>query len=377
MSLRAVTLPQILKSAGYATGIFGKWHLGDEDAYQPDRRGFDEVFIHGTGGIGQSFPGSAGDAPGNTYFNPAIKHNGRFDKTAGYCTDVFFAQATQWIESRKGTDKPFFAWIATNAPHAPLQVRPEDEARYAGKVKPMLAKFFGMIANIDDNVGKLMAKLKALGLEENTIVIFMTDNGGTVGVDFYNAGMRGGKITPYLGGTRVPFLVRWPGVVAPGDRPQLAAHVDLLPTLAESATATPPADARAKWEGRSLVPLLKDANAKWDDRLFFAHVGRWAKGKAAESKYAHCSVRDSRYQLVSAAKDDKKAWQLFDLKSDPAEKTDIAPANPDIVNRLETAYDAWWQQALPDLENEGAFGPKVNPFKEQFLKQFGDGPKAQ
>jgi arylsulfatase len=370
MSLKAVTLPQVLKSAGYATGIFGKWHLGDEDAYQPDRRGFDEVFIHGTGGIGQSYPGSAGDAPGNTYFNPAIKHNGRFEKTNGYCTDVFFAQATKWIESRKGADKPFFAWIATNAPHAPLQVRPEDEARYAGKVKPMVAKFFGMIANIDDNVGRLMAKLKELGLEENTVVVFMTDNGGTVGCNLYNAGMRGEKTTPYLGGIRVPFLVRWPGVVAPGDRTQLAMHVDLVPTLAEIAGAAPPAEIRTKWEGRSLMPLLKEANAKWDDRLFFAHIGRWPKGKAVESKYSGCSVRDSRYQLVSAAKDNKKAWQLFDLKTDLAEKTDVAAAHPEIVKRLETAYDQWWERSLPDLDNEDAVGPKVNPFKEQYRKQF-------
>src|SRR5262245_41170005 len=126
LTLNATTLAQVLKSAGYTTGIFGKWHLGDQAEYQPDRRGFDEVFIHGGGGIGQTFPGSCGDAPGNTYFDPAILHNGRFEKTHGYCTDVFFAQATQWMESVKGK-RPFFAYLTPNAPHAPLQVRPEDE----------------------------------------------------------------------------------------------------------------------------------------------------------------------------------------------------------------------------------------------------------
>ena len=132
LTLEATTLADVLRIAGYHTGIFGKWHLGDEPAYQPDRRGFEEVFIHGGGGIGQTYPGSCGDAPGNTYFDPAILHNGKFERTQGYCTDVFFARALRWIDEVKGA-APFFAYIPCNAPHAPLQVRPEDEARYAGK----------------------------------------------------------------------------------------------------------------------------------------------------------------------------------------------------------------------------------------------------
>src|SRR4051794_5039142 len=149
LTLKATTVAQVLKSAGYTTGIFGKWHLGDEPERWPDKRGFDEMFIHGGGGIGQSYPGSCGDAPGNTYFNAVLLHNGTFEKTSGYCTDVFFRQALRWIDSVKGK-KPFFCYIATNAPHASLQVRPEDEKRYSGKVKnPNVAKFFGMIANID------------------------------------------------------------------------------------------------------------------------------------------------------------------------------------------------------------------------------------
>ncbi|WP_395142063.1 arylsulfatase, partial [Armatimonas sp.] len=217
LSLKATTLAQVLKKAGYATGIFGKWHLGDEDAYQPDKRGFDEVFIHGAGGIGQSYPGTCGDAPGNTYFDPAIWHNGRFEKTKGYCTDVFFDQATRWIEEKRGGKAPFFAYITPNAPHGPLQVRPEDEARYAGKVDKQAAKFFGMIANIDDNVGKLLERLKALGIERETLVIFMNDNGGTAGVKVFNAGMRASKNTVYQGGTRAASFWRWSGTLKPAD----------------------------------------------------------------------------------------------------------------------------------------------------------------
>src|SRR5580765_2718197 len=107
----ATTLAQVLKGAGYTTGIFGKWHLGDEPAYWPDKRGFDEMFIHGAGGIGQSYPGSCGDAPGNTYFNPAILHNGKFEKTKGYCTDVFFARALEWMDARRKDNAPFFAYV--------------------------------------------------------------------------------------------------------------------------------------------------------------------------------------------------------------------------------------------------------------------------
>ncbi len=215
LSPNAVTLAQVLKSAGYTTGIFGKWHLGDEPDRWPNRRGFDEMFIHGAGGIGQSYPGSCGDAPGNTYFNPAILHNGTFEKTSGYCTDVFFGEAISWIEAVKGR-KPFYCYIATNAPHAPLDVRPADEARYTGKVQnPNVAKFFGMISNIDDNVGRLLAKLREWNLERSTLVIFMNDNGGTVGVDMHNAGMRGSKATPWLGGTRASSLWRWPGTLEP------------------------------------------------------------------------------------------------------------------------------------------------------------------
>src|SRR5258705_9396515 len=156
MSLKAVTIAQVLKSAGYATGIFGKWPLGDKPAYQPNKRGFDEVFIHGAGGIGQTYAGSCGDAPGNSYFNPAILHNGRFEKTSGYCTDLFFAQAARWINEKRTGPKPFLAYIAPNAPHAPLDCPDEYFKRYQGKVPDMAAKFFGMIENIDDNFGALL-----------------------------------------------------------------------------------------------------------------------------------------------------------------------------------------------------------------------------
>lgn len=379
LTLKATTLAQVLKSAGYTTGIFGKWHLGDEAEYQPNRRGFDEVFIHGAGGIGQSYPGSCGDAPGNSYFNPFILHNGTFEKTDGYCTDVFFNQALKWVEAKSG-QQPFFCYIATNAPHGPLHVRPEDEARYLEKVRDTgsgkavsdLAKFFGMIANIDDNVGKLLARLTDLGIDRNTLVVFVNDNGGTEGVRFFNAGMRGSKVTPWLGGTRASSLWRWPGTLKPADVGGLAAHIDVFPTLAEIAGAKLSDEIKSQIEGRSLVPLLKDPQAPWADRSLVTHVGRWPKGEdPAKWKYSNCSLRTPQWHLVSVARPGEEQWQLFDVSQDYAEKNNVAADHPQVVVDLEKSYNAWWDSVQPQLINEKAVGPKENPYKELFVKQFG------
>jgi len=234
-----------------------------------------------------------------------------------------------------------------------------------------VAKFFGMIANIDDNVGQLLAKLKEWDLERNTLVIFMNDNGGTVGVRLFNAGMRGEKCTPWEGGTRAASFWRWPGTFKPADVDRLAAHIDVFPTLAELAGAKLPSDVAKKLDGRSLIPLLRDPKAAWPDRMLVTHVGRWAKGQAAASKYAQCRVRNQRYSLVSVGRGELPAWQLFDLAGDYGERHDIAAAHPKVVKELSAYYDRWWQEVFPCLENENAVGPKMNTFKELYLKQFG------
>jgi arylsulfatase A-like enzyme len=364
LTLRATTLAQVLKSAGYATGIFGKWHLGDEPDRWPTKRGFDEMFIHGAGGIGQTFPGSCGDAPGNKYFDPAILHNGKFERTRGYCTDVFFRRAQSWIESVKGK-QPFFAYITPNAAHAPLDVPDKYFQHYQGKVPEPVAKFYGMIENIDENMGQLLARLNEWGISDNTLVIFTTDNGSATGAAVFNAGMRGSKNSPYQGGTRVPSFWRWPaGFRGGADCGALTAHIDIFPTLAEIAGAKLTSDLRRQVEGRSLLPLLRSPNTEWSDRVLITHLGRWPRGEAANSKYAGCSIRDRRYKLVNNE-------ELYDLRSDPGEKHNVITDHPDVTKRLRAAYDDWWQSVLPHLENENAVGPKVNPFKELYRKQFG------
>jgi len=379
LSLKATTLAEVLQSAGYTTGIFGKWHLGDEAEYQPNRRGFAEVFIHGGGGIGQIYPGSCGDAPGNKYFDPAILHNGQFEKTHGYCTDVFYEQATQWIDSQRKNDRPFFAYIPTNAPHGPYIAKPQDKALYEGQgLAESTESFFGMLHNIDQNVGKLLAKLDEWGIAKNTLVVFMNDNGGTAGVSVFNAGMRGSKGTPWLGGTHASSFWRWPGAIQPVDCDRLAAHLDFFPTLAEIAGAKIPVEVQPQVEGRSLVPLIENPASNWADRTLVTHLGRWPKfADPNASKYKACSIRNSRWQLVSEKGAAEPDWQLFDLKADYAEINDVASQHPEIVKELASAFDLFWAESLPLMVNEEAVGPAINPFQELYYQQFGGSPTAE
>jgi arylsulfatase A-like enzyme len=389
LALSATTLPQLLRSAGYTTGIFGKWHLGDEDAYQPERRGFDRVFIHGAGGIGQRYPGSCGDAPGNTYFNPFIRSDGRFVKTRGYCTDVFFKEATAWMDGCRKAGQPFFCYVATNAPHAPYDCPPGTDAVPLEKLeaaglpqgpKPtrgQVAAFYGMIENIDANLGRLLRQLDAWGIAENTLLVFSTDNGTAAGRGVFNDGMNGAKGSPHRGGTRVPSFWRWPGTLPAGvDVPAVTAHVDVLPTLCAIAGAEIPADVAAKLEGRSLLPLLRDAQAAWPDRPLVTHVGRWERGKAAESAYRNCRIREGRWQAVNT-KNRADGWELYDLAADPGETTDRAAAEPDTLTRLTATYDAWWRSVQPALVNEDQDGPAENPFREAFWSQMGGRPTVE
>jgi arylsulfatase len=209
----------------------------------------------------------------------------------------------------------------------------------------------------------------------------MNDNGGTAGVQVFNAGMHGSKGTPWMGGTRASSFWRWPGTLNPTVVNKLTAHVDFFPTLAELAGATLNDSVRQQGEGRSLLPLLKDPNAAWEDRTLVTHVGRWAKGSPPENaKYQNCSVRTTRWHLVSAGGGNGKGkgkeshhWQLFDVQADPGEKTDIAAQHPDVVAKMNADYDVWWKSVQPQLVNEDAVGPAENSFKTLYQQQFGEG----
>lgn len=354
------TMPEMLRDAGYTTGIFGKWHLGDQAPYRPDQRGFDEVFIHGAGGIGQSYAGSCGDAPGNKYFDPYILHNNKFEKTEGFCTDIFFSEAMNWMNTQKGK-KPFFAYITTNAPHGPFIAPDSYKKKFldAGFGSSTVG-FYGMIENIDDNVGRLTEQLAAWGIENDTLLIFMTDNGPSA--SNYNGDHKGKKGSVDEGGTRVPSFWRWPGVLDAGtDVDRVANHYDLLPTFAQIVDGTP--QQADELHGRSLVPLLKDANTEWEDRFRVFHKGRWPKGGAEQARENGFAVRNQRFRLVGRN-------TLYDMEQDPSQKTNVIDQHPELAKEMNAAYDAWFDKALPNMVNEDAPLTGHNTFHLMFWKQY-------
>ena len=374
MSLDTFTLPQQLKTVGYTTGIFGKWHLGDEAAYRPESRGFDEVYIHGGGGIGQSYKGSCGDAPKNTNIDPALFHNWIFEKTTGYCTDLFFAQAIKWMESKHQSKQPFFAYITPNAAHGPHVVPKNYYEHYLGKpgVDEDTAKFMGMIENVDTNFGVLLKKLTEWGIADNTLVIYLGgDNGGTAGVKIFNAGMRSGKGTPYMGGTRTPAFFRWPAgkIPAGAECKALTAHIDLLPTLSAITGAVLNDQLIKQVEGKSFVSLLRNPQEQWGERTLVHHVGRWNSDEVAKAQYNKCAIQNAQFTLVN----DK---ELYDLKTDPGESKNVIAEYPEIAAKLRATYNQWWIDVQPRLVNEDGYktAPTINPFHEIYYKQFGGAP---
>jgi len=386
LALDVVTLPETLKSVGYTTGIFGKWHLGDQPEYLPRRRGFDEALIHGAGGIGQTRWGDFPANEENTYFDPTLLHNETIVKSKGFCTDVFFEAALAWIRKQEEAKTPYFAYIALNAPHSPMIAPESYKQRFLemGYNDPTAARY-GMIENIDDNFGQMMAKLSEWNALDNTLVIFMTDNGmssrhlvrqdGTREAAF-NAGMRGYKASAFEGGTRVPSFWYWKGRIGEGiDVPALTAHIDFYRTLCELAGAEVPGG-KLKPRGRSLVPLLENPEADWPARKLFIHRGRWGWGRNSlptreASRYYQAAVRTERWRLVFDVEDGKTITTLSDIIGDPGETLNLAEQNPEVVVELRTAFDQWWDSTEPYHVNEGLPQPPPEelPFAQMYEKQ--------
>jgi hypothetical protein len=257
-------------------------------------------------------------------------HNGQPVQRSGYCTDVFFNSAMEFISRNK--KQPFFTYLATNAPHVPLQVADSYVAPFRAKgLDETTAKTYGMLANLDENAGRLLAHLKQEGLAENTILIFMSDNGPTPAR--FNSGLRGLKGTVYEGGLRVPFFVRWPATIKAGVKiNRLAAHIDVFPTLLEACGVQPPAD--VKLDGVSLYPLLTKpaATPAWADRTVYF---QWHRGESGEL-YNNCAARQQRFKLVNGK-------ELYDLEKDPAEAEDLSAAQPERVATMRAGYEGWFK----------------------------------
>lgn len=335
-----VTMAEAFHDGGYHSACIGKWHNGEQFPFTPQGQGFDEAFGFNNGHW-------------NNYFDSVLLRGARPEQTNGYITDVLTDETIKFISANRA--QPFFCYLSYNSPHSPYQVPDKYFDKFKAKgFADSLAAFYGMCENIDDNVGRLLAHLEVERLANRTIVLFLTDNGGTAGVKTWNAGMRGGKTSVHEGGSRVPLFMRWP---AAEWKPQLVkpvvSHIDLFPTLLDlcgvKTPAGPPVD------GITLRPLLENADSsQWPERTLFTH------NPIDETNKFPGAVRTQRYRLVreikgpaggsSAKANDSSAtsWQLYDMKNDPGETRDIAAVHPDIVDQLAVRYDAWFADISRD-----------------------------
>jgi arylsulfatase A-like enzyme len=322
-----LTMPQYLRMLGYRTGIFGKWHLGDNYPHRPMDRGFEEAVYHQGWGM-TAAPEFVGKLNDGRYF-----HNGAEKQFKGYMTDFWFDKAIAWMRECKNKNEPFLCYLPTNAPHAPHVVADKYTKPYMNLKKGPMG-FFGMIANIDENIGRLEAFLKESGLGENTIVIFMTDNGGTAGVQIFNAGLRGNKTTFYEGGHRVPCWFMWPaGKLGQPRDVEVPAHMqDLFPTLIDLAGGKAPKD--YQFDGTSLAAPLRNADGKLADRMMVVQYSR-----AKLTKYESCVIWN-QWRLVHGT-------ELYDVKADRVQKNDLAAKHPDIAKKMKAHYDKWWTDLEP------------------------------
>ncbi|MBT3373962.1 MAG: arylsulfatase [Lentisphaerae bacterium] len=336
------TLADALQTAGYATGMFGKWHLGDDYPYRPQDRGFQTVVCHGGGGISQG-----PDWWGNDYFDDTYLVNGEPRAFDGYCTDVFFREALSFIEDHR--DEPFLCYIGTNAPHGPYNVEPEYQGLYTDQAeRENYARFLGMITNIDENFGTLRAKLAELGLENDTILMFMSDNGqcgGAAGREpgVYNAGMRGFKGSEYDGGHRIPFFMRWPAGGIEEGQPveELTSYVDFMPTILDLCGVPVPPE--RTFHGDSVTSLIHgdSSDPKWRERVVVTDTQRVSN----PIKWRKSSVMKDTWRLVNHD-------ELYDLSVDPGQTTNVADQHPELVAELREAYEEWWDVCAEQMAEE-------------------------
>ena len=352
-----VTIAEIMKQTGYSTGIFGKWHLGDSYPSRANDQGFDESVIHLSGGMGQVGDFTTWFQGDSSYYDPVLWHNGEQQKYDGYCSDIFAEQAIRFVEQNH--EEPFFCYLSFNAPHTPLQVPDEYYQMYkdidplkgfkddrfpavkmSEKDKEDARKVYAMVTNIDDNIGRLFQKLDELEIRENTVVIFLTDNGPQQ--RRYVAGMRGRKGMVYRGGVRVPFYFSYPKKYSGNkDIETTAAHIDVLPTLAEICSAKVPDDRII--DGKSLVPLMEGKKVPWANRpLFFYWNRRYPE------LYNKIALQKENFKLVghNDYNDEIEEFELFNISTDPFEKNNIVTENKSLALALKEEIDKTYMELI-------------------------------
>ncbi len=341
------TMSRVFKDNGYSTGMFGKWHLGDNYPRRPMDVGFQKAVYHGGGAIGNT-----NYYWDNDYFDDHYSDNGEYRPYEGYCTDVMFNEAKSFIEKNK--DDPFFCYIATNAPHGPLNVEEKYSNPYEGDTLIPSARFYGMITSIDENLGLLRSYLKEQQLDRNTIFIFMTDNGTANGVILdehryngmptaygYGAGMRGKKGSPYDGGHRVPCFIYWPegGLKEGRDFDGLTAHIDILPTLVE------------------MCGLERESGPKLDGMSLWKYINRELKWQKGKRTLFVDSQRVEEPEHFRGSEVMQKGWrlvygeELYDMTIDPGQRLNVAAVYPEKLKEMRALYEQWFDDVFSDYES--------------------------
>lgn len=353
MSGDARTVAEYLKQGGYRTGIFGKWHLGDNYPSRPDDQGFDLSIIHKGGGIGQ--PGDVANffEGDSSYFDPIIFRNDSSINSEGYCTTVFTNHAIDFIEAKES--QPFLAYVAYNVPHDPWQVPKEDLDVYANldfdgqglsqKQKENVRRIYGMIYNMDQNIGRLLSAVNQLETDRNTLIIFLSDNGPTS--DRFNAGLRGHKGQVYEGGIKVPFLISYSGVFERQSVATPAAHFDVLPTILDLCSISYDPD---HLDGKSLVPVMA-GQARWheNERML---VWQWNRG--FPELYKNTAIRKGDYKLIGTENgeiEELSSFELYNVKEDPFEVKNLIKEQPQIARELISGINDWYDRLVIDAGN--------------------------
>jgi arylsulfatase B len=332
-------LPEYFKTAGYQTGIFGKWHLGGNYPFRPIDRGFDEWLGLGNGGVGL-----ADDLWDNDRMDDRYWYNGQIVGKDGFCTDVYFEQAMEFARQNKRNHKPFFVYLPTNVPHRANNVPKEWMQPYLDQgCNQDQASFYAGITRVDWNMGRMMKFLDEEKLSENTLLLFVTDNGSIhpirkKGTDIDSvSGRRGMKGKLYEGGHRVPLFIRGPKhlIGKPRELPIFSAHVDLLPTFIDLCGLGQPKRSSLPIDGRSLVPVLQGSD-EWSDRTLFLHTQNGVKGP---QKFEEALVMTEQWRMVFHT---PKDYELFQIQNDPSQLNNLSAKLPEVVDRLKKEYEEFW-----------------------------------
>ena len=357
MNPQETTIAELFADAGYRTGIFGKWHLGENYPMRAQDQGFQKVVVHGGGGIGQF-----ADYPGNTYWNPTLLYNDDFKKANGYCTDIFIDESIRFIKQNR--DQPFFCYVPLNVPHSPFDVAKKFRESYDKQNladpdgRKWVAPIYGMITQFDGAFQRLLDAVDEMGLKENTVIIFMTDNGPNS--VYYTAGLRARKGSVYENGIRSPFVIRWPKGMKGGRKfndPTM--HIDLLPTLADACGIQLPGD--LKLDGKSILPLLTGEVKELPERYVFMQHNRGN----LPTKYKNGMVRKGPWKAVGN-RGGQEGFELYNIEEDPGEKNNLAAEYPEKLKAFVREYETWFDDVTAQLQrNEGMPHPiELHPTQE-------------